>query len=106
MSMAELEAAAGSEATAEVTATTAASAKSKAKASSEAEYKSDALDELLEDSLFKKKKPDNSPESQVDQALHAKVEMKDLGLCDEKKEEPKTAEAPEAEPGSTPDPEI
>jgi len=94
MSMAELEAAAGSEATAEVTATTAASAKSKAKASSEAEYKSDALDELLEDSLFKKKKPDNSPESQVDQALHAKVEMKDLGLCDEKKRRAKNSRGP------------
>lgn len=29
----------------------------------DAEYKSDALDELLEDSLFKKKKPDHSEES-------------------------------------------
>ena len=85
MSMAELEAAAGAESTAEATATV----KAKSKASSDAEYKSDALDELLEDSLFKKKKPDNSPESQVDQALHAKVELKDLGLADEKKEEPK-----------------
>jgi hypothetical protein len=33
------------------------------KASVDAEYKSDALDELLEDSLFKKKKPDHSEES-------------------------------------------
>lgn len=104
MSMAELEAAAGTEATAEVSTT--ATVKAKAKASTEAEYKSDALDELLEDSLFKKKKPDNSPESQVDQALHAKVEMKDLGLTDEKKEAPKCSETPEPEPGATPDPEI
>ena len=101
--MAELEAAAGAESTAEATATVTA----KAKASSDAEYKSDALDELLEDSLFKKKKQDNSPESQVDQALHATVSLKDLGLTDdkEKKCEPKV-EAPEPEPGSTPDPDI
>ena len=83
MSMVELEAAAGAEASVEATATV--SAKSKVSASAEAEYKSDALDELLEDSLFKKKKPDNSPESQVDQALHASVSLKDLGLTDEKK---------------------
>ena len=102
--MVELEAAAGAESTAESTATV--TAKAKASASSDAEYKSDALDELLEDSLFKKKKQDNSPESQVDQALHAKVSLQDLGLTDEKKAEPKKVEAPEPEPGSIPDPDI
>ena len=60
---------------------------------------------MLEDSLFKKKKPDHSEESQVDQALHAKVDLNDLGLGDEKKEAPKP-EPEEVAPGSAPDPEI
>ena len=60
---------------------------------------------MLEDSLFKKKKPDHSEESQVDQALHAKVDLNDFGLGEEKK--PASKPAPEEpSPGSTPDPEI
>jgi hypothetical protein len=100
----EAEAATLAEAGVEVEATAATTAK--AKASSDAEYKSDALDELLEDSLFKKKKPDNTPESQVDQALHAKVDIKEFGLGDEKKEADKKSEELEVAPGSVPDPDI
>ena len=46
----------------------------------EATYKSDALDELLEDNLFKKKKAalPNTEESLLDQALKAKVDEKSL----------------------------
>lgn len=43
-------------------------------------YKSDALDELLEDSLFKKKKVPlaTTEDSLLDQALFAKVDEKSL----------------------------
>lgn len=49
-----------------------------------AEYKSDALDELLGDSLFKKKKQ-TAPASEdtlVDTVLNAKVDLKELNLLD------------------------
>ena len=51
-----------------------------ASAQVEATYKSDALDELLEDNLFKKKKAaqPTTEESLLDQALKAKVDEKSL----------------------------
>ena len=100
--MAQAQVEAMADATAEV------SAQVDAKASSDAEYKSDALDELLEGSLFKKKKPDHSEESQVDQALHAKVDLKEFNLVSEKTEEAKPSEEAQAEvaPGSVPDPNL
>lgn len=92
--MAELQVDAQAEATAETT------SKASSKASSDAEYKSDALDELLEDSLFKKKKADNSPESEVDKALHAKVDLKDFNLVEEKAETKSCEETATEDAGS------
>ena len=55
-------------------------AAAEAGAQAEAMYKSDALDELLEDNLFKKKKAalPATEESVIDQALKAKVDEKAL----------------------------
>ena len=60
--------------------TTEAEAAAQAEAAVQAGYKSDALDELLEDNLFKRKKAalPNTEESLVDQALKAKVNEKEL----------------------------
>ena len=56
-----------------------------ATASTNAEYKSDALDELLGDSLFKKKKSEApaTEETLVDKVLGAKVNLKELNLTDD-----------------------
>ena len=60
--------------------TTESEAAAQAEAAVQAGYKSDALDELLEDNLFKRKKAalPNTEESLVDQALKAKVNEKEL----------------------------
>ena len=60
--------------------TTETEAAAQAEAAVQAGYKSDALDELLEDNLFKRKKAalPNTEESLVDQALKAKVNEKEL----------------------------
>jgi len=57
-----------------------ATSKSQARVQAKAGYKSDALDELLEDNLFKRKKAPLPPteDSLVDIALKAKVNEKDL----------------------------
>ena len=60
--------------------TTETEAAAQTEAAVQAGYKSDALDELLEDNLFKRKKAalPNTEESLVDQALKAKVNEKEL----------------------------
>jgi len=72
--------------------TTEAAASTTTAAQSQVEYKSDALDELLGDSLFKRKKSAQAPteDTLVDQVLSAQVDMKALNLADTSQEATET----------------
>ena len=52
--------------------------KAESSAKAKSQYKSDALDELLEDNLFKKKKTPVTNDDFVELALHAKVDANEF----------------------------